>query len=99
MTGVTIVLGTPSVPWHVPHTRSLAPRMASASAVFPRVATGGLSGVCPAGFAAFSSAFAGAASAARTTRTPKTVGKRLLLMITLPLFEGTMLKGLEQLQP
>src|SRR3954466_3003815 len=89
MTGVTALLGAPLSPWQVLQTRSLAPRIASASAVFPTVATAGTSGMCPAGCAAFSSAFAGMASAATTARAPETVEKRLLVMFTPPLFEGT----------
>src|SRR4051795_9582448 len=86
MIGAAALRGAPLSPWQVLQTRSLAPRMAWASAALPTVATAGTSGMCPAGFAAFSAALA---SAARTTRTPKTVGKRLLIMFAPRLFEGT----------
>src|SRR5690348_1745577 len=89
MIGAAALLGTPLSPWQVLQTRSLAPRMAWASAVFPTVATAGTSGMCPAGCAAFSAALAGMASAARTTRAPETVERRLLIIFAPPLFEGT----------
>src|ERR1700722_17270172 len=74
MIGVPAFLGTPSAPWHVLQTSNLAPRMTSASAVFPGEGSAGLSGMCP---AVPSAAIAGAAS---TARTAKTVGRRLLIM-------------------
>src|SRR5437763_9779135 len=80
MIGVAAFWGTPFAPWHVLQTSNLAPRMASASAAIPGVATAGTSTTC-------SAAFDGAANAARTTRTAKTVGTRLLFMFALPLFE------------
>src|ERR1700730_2479609 len=80
MTGVAVFLGTPSAPWHVLQTSNLAPRMAAASAAFPGVGTKGSSTAC-------STEFAGAPSAARATRTPKTVGKQLPIMFILPIFE------------
>src|SRR3954466_7421732 len=89
MIGAAALRGAPLSPRQVLQTRSLAPRMAWASAVLPTARAAGTSGMCPAGFAAFSAALAGMASAARTTRTPKTVGKRLLIMFAPRLFEGT----------
>src|SRR3954471_4978944 len=82
MIGVTPLRGTPLPPWHVLQTSSLAPRMASASAVFPGEATGGTSGICAG--AAIAPLKAAVASAARTTRTPNTVGKRLLIILRCP---------------
>src|SRR5262249_33264545 len=79
MIGTAAFLGMPLLPWHVLQTSNLAPRIASASAAFPGVGSAGTSMAC-------STAFAGAASAARTTRIPKAVGKPLLIMFTLPLF-------------
>src|SRR5271156_769821 len=77
MIGVAALWGTPFPPWHVLQTSNLAPRKASASGAFPGVGNAATS----------STAFAGMARTARATRTPKRVGRRLLIMSALPLFE------------